>query len=208
MEQSLTAWLLPALALVAGVAIGFLIARLLPNAAPNKVQRQMDDLQDRFDSYQREVVTHFNTTASLVKKLTQSYQDVRAPLRRRPAPGPGRTDPPAPAGCAACRRGLSGRAPRAPDSAGLRRSAEGLCAEKPGQPRHPRRHLRPERQVLTRCANLPTPMKKPRIRGAFSWLRDDQIAWRSRNRSSTCFTPSSTLSAWVSITRSASSGTS
>ena len=25
----------------------------------------MDDLQDRFDSYQREVVTHFNTTASL-----------------------------------------------------------------------------------------------------------------------------------------------
>lgn len=74
MEQSLTAWLLPALALVAGVAIGFLIARLLPNAAPNKVQRQMDDLQDRFDSYQREVVTHFNTTASLVKKLTQSYQ--------------------------------------------------------------------------------------------------------------------------------------
>ncbi|MFT0706791.1 hypothetical protein ACDX35_24075, partial [Enterobacter hormaechei] len=39
----------PALALVAGVAIGFLIARLLPNAAPNKVQRQMDDLQDRFD---------------------------------------------------------------------------------------------------------------------------------------------------------------
>ncbi len=79
MEQSLTAWLLPALALVAGVAIGFLIARLLPNAAPNKVQRQMDDLQDRFDSYQREVVTHFNTTASLVKKLTQSYQDVQEP---------------------------------------------------------------------------------------------------------------------------------
>ena len=39
----------------------------------------MDDLQDRFDSYQREVVTHFNTTASLVKKLTQSYQDVEHP---------------------------------------------------------------------------------------------------------------------------------
>ena len=40
----------------------------------------MDDLQDRFDSYQREVVTHFNTTASLVKKLTQSYQDVQEHL--------------------------------------------------------------------------------------------------------------------------------
>ncbi len=205
MEQSLTAWLLPALALVAGVAIGFLIARLLPNAAPNKVQRQMDDLQDRFDSYQREVVTHFNTTASLVKKLTQSYQDVQEHLsdgaqrlaldeqtRQRllaalhadeayPAERRERLTPPA-----------SGEVPK------------DYAPKSPDSPRH----LRPERQVLTRCANLPTPMKKPRIRGAFSWLRDDQIAWRSRNRSSTCFTPSSTLSAWVSITRSASSGTS
>lgn len=88
MEQSLTAWLLPALALVAGVAIGFLIARLLPNAAPNKVQRQMDDLQDRFDSYQREVVTHFNTTASLVKKLTQSYQTCRSTSPTAPSAWP------------------------------------------------------------------------------------------------------------------------
>ncbi|SDI43066.1 YhcB family protein [Pseudomonas panipatensis] len=80
MEQSLTAWLLPVIALFVGAAIGFLVARLLPSAAPNRMQRQMDDLQDRFDSYQREVVTHFNTTASLVKKLTQSYQDVQEHL--------------------------------------------------------------------------------------------------------------------------------
>ena len=52
-------------------------ARLLPNAAPGRTQRQLDDLQQRFDSYQNEVVTHFNTTASLVKKLTQSYQEVQ-----------------------------------------------------------------------------------------------------------------------------------
>ena len=77
MEQSLTPWLLPALALLAGIAIGFLAARLLPNAAPGRTQRQLDDLQQRFDSYQNEVVTHFNTTASLVKKLTQSYQEVQ-----------------------------------------------------------------------------------------------------------------------------------
>jgi uncharacterized membrane-anchored protein YhcB (DUF1043 family) len=69
--------LLPTLALVAGVAIGFLVARLLPNAAPNRTQRQLDDIQERFDSYQNEVVTHFNTTATLVKKLTQSYQEVQ-----------------------------------------------------------------------------------------------------------------------------------
>ena len=79
-EQSLTPWLLPALALLAGIAIGFLAARLLPNAAPGRTQRQLDDLQQRFDSYQNEVVTHFNTTASLVKKLTQSYQEVQEHL--------------------------------------------------------------------------------------------------------------------------------
>lgn len=77
MEHSLLVWLLPTLALVAGVAIGFLIARLLPNAAPNRTQRQLDDIQERFDSYQNEVVTHFNSTASLMHKLTQSYQDVQ-----------------------------------------------------------------------------------------------------------------------------------
>ena len=80
MEQTLTAWLLPALTLVAGIAIGFLIARLAPNAAPSRTQRQLDEMQERFDTYQSEVVTHFNTTANLVKKLTQSYQDVQEHL--------------------------------------------------------------------------------------------------------------------------------
>ena len=80
MEHSLLVWLLPTLALVAGVAIGFLVARLLPNAVPNSTQRQLDDIQERFDSYQNEVVTHFNSTATLVKKLTQSYQDVQEHL--------------------------------------------------------------------------------------------------------------------------------
>jgi len=79
-EQSLTAWLLPALALLAGIGIGFLVARVLPGTSPNRTQRQLDDLQARFDTYQSEVVTHFNTTASLVKKLTQSYQDVQEHL--------------------------------------------------------------------------------------------------------------------------------
>jgi uncharacterized membrane-anchored protein YhcB (DUF1043 family) len=76
-EHSLLVWLLPTLALVVGVAIGFLIARLAPNAAPSSTQRQLDDIQERFDSYQNEVVTHFNSTATLVKKLTASYQEVQ-----------------------------------------------------------------------------------------------------------------------------------
>ncbi|WP_417311621.1 YhcB family protein [Ectopseudomonas khazarica] len=80
MEQTLAAWLVPALTLVVGIAVGFLLARLAPNAAPGRTQRQMDEMQARFEAYQNEVVTHFNTTASLVKKLTQSYQDVQEHL--------------------------------------------------------------------------------------------------------------------------------
>jgi uncharacterized membrane-anchored protein YhcB (DUF1043 family) len=76
-EQTLTAWLLPILALIVGIAIGFLITRLLPSAAPGRTQRQLETMQERFEAYQSEVVTHFNTTANLVRKLTQSYQDVQ-----------------------------------------------------------------------------------------------------------------------------------
>ena len=72
MEQTVTAWLIPALTLVVGIAVGFLIARLAPSAAPSRTQRQMEEMQARFEAYQNEVVTHFNTTASLVKKLTQN----------------------------------------------------------------------------------------------------------------------------------------
>lgn len=77
MELSLLVWLLPTLALVAGVVIGFLVARLLPNAAPSSTQRQLDDVQERFNSYQNEVVTHFNSSATLVNKLSQNFQEVQ-----------------------------------------------------------------------------------------------------------------------------------
>ncbi|GFM78361.1 MULTISPECIES: YhcB family protein [Pseudomonas] len=80
MEHSLLVWLLPTLALVAGVVIGFLVARLLPNTVPNNTQRQLDSIQERFDTYQNEVVTHFNSTATLVQKLSQSYQEVQEHL--------------------------------------------------------------------------------------------------------------------------------
>ncbi|MEQ7920752.1 DUF1043 family protein [Xanthomonas sp. WHRI 1810A] len=80
MEHSLLVWLLPTIALVVGVVIGFLVARLVPNAAPSSTQRQLDDVQERFDTYQNEVVTHFNSTANLVQKLSQSYVDVQEHL--------------------------------------------------------------------------------------------------------------------------------
>ena len=77
MEQTLATWLLPIVGLIAGIAIGYLVAR---SSAPNRTQRQVDDLQERFDTYQSEVVTHFNTTASLLRKLTQNYQDIQEHL--------------------------------------------------------------------------------------------------------------------------------
>ena len=80
MDYSLLVWLLPTIALIAGVVIGFFVARALPNAAPNSTQRQLDDVQERFDTYQNEVITHFNSTANLVQKLSQSYQDVQEHL--------------------------------------------------------------------------------------------------------------------------------
>ena len=80
MEQSITSWLIPVATLVVGIVLGFVIARLAPHAAPSRTQRQIDDIQARFEAYQNEVVTHFSTTASLVKKLTQSYQDVQEHL--------------------------------------------------------------------------------------------------------------------------------
>ena len=80
MEQSLSTWLLPLITLLIGVGIGFLLARLLPGAAPSRVQRQLDDLQKKFDDYQHEVTSHFSTTAGLVRKLTQTYQDMQSHL--------------------------------------------------------------------------------------------------------------------------------
>ena len=77
MKYSLLVWLIPTLSLVAGVAIGLLVARMIPNAPPKLTHRHLYDLQKRFDSYQNEVIAHFNRTAILVKNLTQSYQEVQ-----------------------------------------------------------------------------------------------------------------------------------
>jgi len=76
-EQTLATWLLPIVGVIAGIAIGYLIAR---NSSPNSTQRQVDELQERLDTYQSEVVTHFNTTASLLRKLTNSYKDMQEHL--------------------------------------------------------------------------------------------------------------------------------
>ena len=63
MDHSLLVWLLPTSPWLWVSTIGFLWRARCPNAAPNRTQRQLDDVQERFDTYQNEVVTHFNSTA-------------------------------------------------------------------------------------------------------------------------------------------------
>ena len=58
MEQSLPIWLIPTLTLVGGVIIGLILARVLQRTSPGQTQRELDELQERFDDYQSEVVTH------------------------------------------------------------------------------------------------------------------------------------------------------
>ncbi len=80
MNSANSVWLIPLLALLGGVIVGYIIARLIAKASPQNTQNQLDDLQERFDSYQNEVVAHFSTTAELVNKLTENYQNVQQHL--------------------------------------------------------------------------------------------------------------------------------
>lgn len=77
MENSLPIWLIPTLTLVGGIIIGVILARILQASSPKSTQSQLSDLQERFDNYQNEVITNFSTTAELISKLTQSYQNVQ-----------------------------------------------------------------------------------------------------------------------------------
>ena len=79
--ESLPVWLIPALTLVGGVVIGFILARIVQAASPGGAQKQLAELQERFDSYQAEVVDNFGVTAELVNKLSKSYQDVQDHLQ-------------------------------------------------------------------------------------------------------------------------------
>lgn len=73
-------WLIPLLTCIGGLVAGLILARLLRRASPESTQNRLDDLQERFDSYQNEVVAHFSTTAELVNRLTENYQNVQEHL--------------------------------------------------------------------------------------------------------------------------------
>ncbi len=80
MEQTYAAWLLPVLGLLAGIVIGFLLGRLLSSNHTGSSRHRVDEMQERFENYQNEVANHFNTTANLLQKLNQNYQDIHEHL--------------------------------------------------------------------------------------------------------------------------------
>ena len=80
MDNSIPVWLLPLLSFTVGVIATLLITRMMRSEASDTPDQRINELQKRFDSYQVEVVAHFSTTAELVNKLTENYQNVQEHL--------------------------------------------------------------------------------------------------------------------------------
>jgi uncharacterized membrane-anchored protein YhcB (DUF1043 family) len=85
-EQTLSAWLIPAIALLAGIGIGFLIARLAPGSTPTQTQRKLDDIQERFDSQSyQDVQEHMSQSASRLALDENTRQRLLAALEEGPS---------------------------------------------------------------------------------------------------------------------------
>lgn len=72
-------WLIGIAAFAIGIAIGIVSAGKLGRTDPARIrelERQLDALQRRHDSYRSSVSEHFSTTAELVQNMTESYRDV------------------------------------------------------------------------------------------------------------------------------------
>ena len=83
METSENLWIAVVIALAVGFIVGIIVTRLAPRLSggtPANTQAQLESLQLRFEEYQQEVASHFNTTANLVTRLNRSYQDIQEHL--------------------------------------------------------------------------------------------------------------------------------
>lgn len=81
MDNTIPVWLLPLLSFIVGIAATLLVSRMMRSNSPAaQTENRLDTLQQQFDNYQDEVVAHFSTTAELVNKLTENYQNVQEHL--------------------------------------------------------------------------------------------------------------------------------
>ncbi|WP_257274589.1 YhcB family protein [Endozoicomonas sp. ONNA1] len=78
MENVNVLWFVGSLAFLAGIVGGVLLYHLLagPRSDRGKMEAQLVELEAEFKQYQDSVADHFNTTAHLINKLTDSYKDV------------------------------------------------------------------------------------------------------------------------------------
>ena len=77
-------WLVGILSFVIGIIAGALIFKqFLSDAAKVKnLSEELENLTETHNDYQQSVYSHFENTAQLVKKLTQSYREVYESLAR------------------------------------------------------------------------------------------------------------------------------
>ncbi|MFD1259173.1 YhcB family protein [Entomomonas asaccharolytica] len=67
-------------AFLVGMFGGFLVSKATGGDRSGNLKNQMESLEERFNDYQNEVASHFNTTANIAQKLSQGYQEMQAHL--------------------------------------------------------------------------------------------------------------------------------
>jgi len=71
-------WIIGIVALAIGALIGYLLGRA--GANNSEEQQKLEDVQKELDSYKAQVAGHFEETAELVNKMTESYREVYTKL--------------------------------------------------------------------------------------------------------------------------------
>ncbi|WP_250657318.1 YhcB family protein [Alkalimarinus coralli] len=72
------------IAFLSGALVGALIYRLVVNdgGRSKRVERQMDELQQKHTRYQAQVSDHFVQTAQLINRLNEDYREIHNHLAR------------------------------------------------------------------------------------------------------------------------------
>ena len=78
LDQTSSIWIVGILALLLGAALGSIVTHtvLTRNSRTHKLQRELNQLNERFTDYRDQVSQHFMHTSDLVKEMTRSYRAV------------------------------------------------------------------------------------------------------------------------------------
>lgn len=75
-DNTTALWLIASLALLAGIAIGFIVGRWYPGLDSRKaLMDELEALRKQQQDYEKHVSTHFSKTAQLLGNLTLAYRD-------------------------------------------------------------------------------------------------------------------------------------